>query len=278
VTSFEYLLAVVGAVTGAVVALLAARALLKHPPARLMRTNVRGAKVPAVLGFAVIAGALVGIGAIALADRRGPNVTAGEVCLATIVVIVLLGLGGAIDDLRGDEVARGFKGHLRAALHGRITGGLVKIVTGAAAGLVAGFLIAPPRIAFEIALIVALTANLANLLDRAPGRATKFTLAAALPLFLACRPTWGISSAPTWGAALASLPADLRERGMLGDAGANVLGGVVGLGLALTFAEAGRLIALGFLLGLNLASEQTSFSAVIERNRFLSWLDGLGRT
>jgi hypothetical protein len=116
-----------------------------------------------------------------------------------------------------------------------------------------------------------------NLLDRAPGRAAKFSAVVALPVFLVCRASWGIASAGLWAALAVCFPADLRERGMLGDAGANVLGGVLGLGLALTFAEAGRLIALGFLLGLNAASEKTSFSAVIDRNRVLRWIDRTGR-
>jgi UDP-N-acetylmuramyl pentapeptide phosphotransferase/UDP-N-acetylglucosamine-1-phosphate transferase len=276
-TAFEVLLAGCAAAAGFVVATFARRKVLGRPSDRLMRANLRGRTVPAVLGIPVAAGGVAGLAAVAIVDRRGDNVALQEVGLAVVVVIVVMGLAGLVDDLRGDETARGFKGHVTAALRGRLTGGAVKIVAGAGAGLIAGFLIAPGRIAIEIALIVALTANLVNLLDRAPGRAAKVSCVIALPVFLVCRPSWGISSAGLWAALLACLPSDLRERGMLGDAGANALGGVLGLGLALTFAEAGRLIVLGFLLGLNAASEKTSFSGVIDRNPFLRWLDGLGR-
>jgi UDP-N-acetylmuramyl pentapeptide phosphotransferase/UDP-N-acetylglucosamine-1-phosphate transferase len=277
VTAFEVLLAGSAAAAGVVVASIVRRRVLDRPSERLMRTNLRGRRVPAVLGIPVVIGGVAGLVAVAFVDRRGDNVVVGRVGLAVFSVIAVMALAGLVDDLRGDEAARGFKGHIAAALRGRLTGGAVKIFAGATAGLIAGFLIAPGRIAVEIALIVALTSNLINLLDRAPGRAAKVSAVVALPVFIVCRPSWGISSAGLWAALLACLPADLRERGMLGDTGANPVGGVLGLGLALTFAEAGRLIVLGFLLGLNAASEKTSFSGVIERNPFLKWLDGLGR-
>lgn len=277
-TPYEALLAAIGATAGALGAAGVKALVLRRPPRRLVRTNFRARAVPAVLGLAVIAGGVLGPPAAGLADRKGGNVLANVVTLGLLAIVVILGAAGVADDLRGDEAARGFKGHLGALRRGRLTGGVLKIVAGASAGLVAGFLIAPARIAFEIALLVALTANLVNLLDRAPGRAAKFSLALALPIFLVCRPSWGIATSGVWAALVVVLPSDLRERGMLGDAGANVVGGVVGLGLGLTFAEAGRLIAIGFLLGLNAASEKTSFSAVIDRTRPLRWLDRLGRS
>lgn len=277
-TPYEALLAAVGATAGASGAAVVRALVLRRPPTRLLRTNLRGRSVPAVLGLAVIAGGVLGPPAAALVDRKGGNLLGSGVALGILAIVAILGAAGVADDLRGDETARGFKGHLGALRRGRLTGGVLKIAAGATAGLVAGFLIAPARIAVEIALLVALTANLVNLLDRAPGRAGKFSLALGLPVFLACRPSWGIASAGMWAALLVVLPTDLRERGMLGDAGANVVGGVLGLGLGLMFAEAGRLIAIGFLLGLNAASEKTSFSAVIDRTTPLRWLDRLGRS
>ena len=76
--------------------------------------------------------------------------------------------------------------------------------------------------------------------------------------------------------ALAALPFDLREEGMLGDAGANALGAVVG-----TMVLAGPMwlvwAAAAVLLALQLASERVSFTRVIESNRVLRAADRLGR-
>ena len=64
---------------------------------------------------------------------------------------------------------------------------------------------------------------------------------------------------------------------MLGDAGANPLGAVLGLGLAVTFGFYLDLYAIVVLLALNLASERWSFSAFIARTPPLRWVDSLGR-
>jgi hypothetical protein len=79
------------------------------------------------------------------------------------------------------------------------------------------------------------------------------------------------------GAALGLVVPDLRERLMLGDAGANPLGGALGLGLVLTFSPGVRTIALVVLVALNLVSEVVSFSRVIDRVPPLRYLDGAGR-
>jgi hypothetical protein len=200
----------------------------------------------------------------------------GDVLLACLFVISVLAVGGLADDLFGDERAKGFRGHITAALQGRLTGGFLKIVAGGVAGLGAGFLVSSGRTAVEIALLVALSANLVNLLDRAPGRATKVSLAVALPLLLFGSAVWGAGSGGLWGATVAVLAFDLREKGMLGDSGANPLGGVLGLGLGLSLGEPGRLLALVVVTALNLASEKVSFSAVIDRTPVLRALDRAG--
>jgi len=79
------------------------------------------------------------------------------------------------------------------------------------------------------------------------------------------------------GAAAALLVPDLREELMLGDVGANVVGGVLGLGLVLVAAPEVRTIALVVVAALNLASEAVSFSRVIDRTPPLRALDRAGR-
>jgi hypothetical protein len=79
------------------------------------------------------------------------------------------------------------------------------------------------------------------------------------------------------GALSACLPLDLTEKAMLGDAGANPLGALLGVGLAVSLPAPGRWVAVVALLALNLVSERWSFSAVITTTPWLNRLDQMGR-
>lgn len=250
----------------------------QHPPT-LVRTNVRGIRVPAILGDALVGGALPGLLLLMMLQGR---LTRMAYTIAVLVVLIVMWAAGTWDDRRGDERPRGFRGHL-SALRGRsMTGGMLKIIAGLLAGLIAALFL-PDGGAGHLAhigetiLLVALSANLVNLLDRAPGRAAKMSLLVGLPLALFGAVHWAVAAAPVLGALVYCLGPDLRERAMLGDAGANPLGAVLGVGLAASLGEPGRLVAIGVLLVLNLASEKWSFSKAIEATPPLRWLDGLGR-
>ncbi|MFN2488991.1 MAG: hypothetical protein ABR529_04505 [Actinomycetota bacterium] len=259
-------------------ALLAARRMvpgaIAHAPASLWRVNVRGAPVPAVLGGPLAAGTAVGLSLVAAGAGRAP---ARRVAAVTGGLVLVTAVGGYVDDLRGDEPARGFRGHLGALASGRITGGVVKMAAGGLGGLAAGAALEGPRGAAGIGTIVALSANLVNLLDRAPGRAGKASALAATSLIMAGDRSWSGSGAVLLGAVMGCLPADLGERAMLGDAGADPLGAAVGLGLALATRGRSRGVAIGALGVLNAASERWSFSEVIARHAWLRRLDRLGR-
>jgi Glycosyl transferase family 2 len=160
---------------------------------------------------------------------------------------------GLADDLwSGQE--RGFRAHLRG---GRTTG-VLKLV-----GIPAIGLLATRRVSG--ALLVGLAANALNQLDTRPGRALKAYLAAAL-----------VVDAPL-GIAVLLLPYDLREMAMLGDAGSNALGALLGLKSVERFTGRGRWAAIGALAGLTLLGERTSIGAWIERTPGVSWVDRLGR-
>ncbi len=253
---------------------------LLHAPA-LARENYRGRTVFTAVGLFLVMAVLVveagrsGLGALGLGDSPGVNAARPLVLFAAFG----FGLLGFLDDMLGGE-DRGFRGHITALLHGRLTSGMVKLLGGAAVALV---LAAAPGFVtwqrlFADAVLIALCANLANLLDRAPGRVTKVSLLAYLPLaIVAGAGPVGVAVAPLMGAAIGVLPEDLRERVMLGDTGANVLGGVLGLVIVL---ECSRTTRNGVFIGLivaNLASEFVSFSRVIEAVPPLRWLDQLGR-
>ena len=251
----------------------------------LARVNYRKREVVAGLGLLLPIGLLAWAAPLAVAARVDP-LRAGRAGLLAPsgLAVVVAGLAfvvlGLVDDLIEDPGGRrGFKGHLRALVTGRLTGGGIKLLGGALAGLLAASMATPPdRPTWAVllgGLVVASAANTANLLDLRPGRCAKVFL----PLWVAgcvIDPGGGAWSAGLAGAALAALPFDLREEGMLGDAGANALGAVVG-----TLLLAGPMwlvwAAAVVLLALQLASERVSFSRVIEGNRVLRAADRLGR-
>jgi UDP-GlcNAc:undecaprenyl-phosphate GlcNAc-1-phosphate transferase len=251
----------------------------------LARVNYRQREVVAGLGLLLPIGLLAWAAPLAVAARVDPLRAARAGLLSPSgLAVVVAGLAflllGLVDDLIEDPGgSRGFRGHLRALATGRLTGGGIKLLGGALTGLLAASMATPPdRPAWAVVLgglVVASAANTANLLDLRPGRCAKVFL----PLWvLGCviDPGGGAWAAGLAGAALAALPFDLREEGMLGDAGANALGAVAG-----TLLLAGPMwlvwAAAVLLVALQLASERVSFSRVIDGNRVLRAADRLGR-
>jgi UDP-GlcNAc:undecaprenyl-phosphate/decaprenyl-phosphate GlcNAc-1-phosphate transferase len=257
--------------------ILASIRLETRVPRSLVRTNYRGRSVPAILGGPLAIGALVGLGCLNILAALGwadARVSAEGVAVA--VVIVIMWTAGSWDDYRGDERPRGFKGHVGAIGSGVLTGGIVKLLAGAVAGAVAGVLLTTGWAVLETALLVALSANLVNLFDRAPGRAGKVAVVIVVALLLFGHDLWALGAAAMIGALAACLPFDLKEKAMLGDAGANPVGAVLGLGMA-HLDRPVRLVCLAILVILNAASEIWSFSRAIESSRILTALDGIGR-
>jgi hypothetical protein len=160
---------------------------------------------------------------------------------------------GLVDDLRSGA-ERGFVAHLRS---GRTTG-VLKLLAIPAYGY------ARTR-SVSGAVLVGLAANALNQLDTRPGRALKAYLALAIPV-----------RAPV-GLAVLLAPYDLREMTMLGDAGSNALGALIGLRSVSRLTGPGRIAAIGTLAALTLLGERTSLGNLIERTRVLRDLDGWGR-
>ncbi|MGG5259771.1 hypothetical protein [Phycicoccus avicenniae] len=238
---------------------------------RWSRTNHAGDEVTLLEGPAAVLGATAG----ALAAGSPAGALAAGVS----------GALGALDDLAGDGSSKGLRGHLGAAARGEVTTGFVKVVGIGAAGLLAAALVdrdrgrAPsgtPVGTLVGGVVVAGSANLANLLDLRPGRALKATVLTGGLLALS-RGEGGATAAAAVGAAAGLLPPDLAGRAMLGDTGANALGALVGTALVERTGLRGRLVAAAVLTALTLASEKVSFTAVIESTPGLRALDAWGR-
>jgi UDP-GlcNAc:undecaprenyl-phosphate/decaprenyl-phosphate GlcNAc-1-phosphate transferase len=252
-------------------------------PKAWSRTNHRGEPVTLLEGPAVAAGAIAGVLVQRLASQRlasqrlGSRRLAGSASWRATAAIAVGGAGaaafGAYDDLAGSGDRRGFRGHLGALRHGEVTTGAVKLGGIGTAGIVSAALAggSPADMVINTGLVAG-GANLLNLFDLRPGRAVKVAVASGALIGAAGQD----SVAAPVAAALALLPEDLGEQAMLGDAGANALGAMLGASAA-GLSRPARIALLAGIAGLTAASEKVSFTKVIERTPALRWLDMLGR-
>ncbi len=164
---------------------------------------------------------------------------------------------GLADDLWSGE-ARGFRGHLRA----RRSTGVLKLV---GIPLVA---LAATR-SLRSAASVSLAANFLNQLDTRPGRALK--------AFLLGSTAVRGDALPYAAIAVLLAPYDLREMTMLGDAGSNALGAVLGFNSVMRSRGRRQWLAIGALATLTALGEKRSLGGLIEGTPLLRELDGFGR-
>lgn len=261
-----------------IAAVLLAAPVLRHLRGEgLVRANWRGAELPFPGGIAIVAAAVLALGLCAAFEQLADEwiVTTSGALAAYLLGVALLGL---IDDLLAGA-SRGWRGHGRAVLAGGFSTGALKAVGALALALFA--LSAPGYATGDYLLAVALlvlTTNLFNLLDLRPGRAWKALLLLGAGLTLGAwdvAPLWALG--PFAGAVLVVGLYDLREQTMLGDTGANLIGGLAGLWMVLTLDTTGQLIALAAVLALTVYGEFRSLSALIERTPLLRQIDSIGR-
>jgi UDP-N-acetylmuramyl pentapeptide phosphotransferase/UDP-N-acetylglucosamine-1-phosphate transferase len=251
------------------------------PTTKLLRRNHRGVPVPTGLGIAVLFGIAAGIGFVAFVHAVAPRApSAGFALLGSLGVLILgfgFGILGLYDDV-ADQPERGWRAHVPSLLHGRLTPGALKIVGGGTLAFIYGAL-GSSSFGWTVinALIVALMANLFNALDVRPGRAAKVYLVATVPLTILSQLLL-VPLAATLGAVAAFLAFDLRERAMLGDAGSNAIGAILGGSIIASDPPTWLLAGLlGLLVALTAVAEGPTLSAWIDRIGPLRAFDRAGR-
>jgi UDP-GlcNAc:undecaprenyl-phosphate/decaprenyl-phosphate GlcNAc-1-phosphate transferase len=260
-----------------------------------VKANYRDRVLPFPFGVLILLAALLALIPLTLLRvLASSDVFHAETSPIVIYALGVLALGLVDDTLgerpRGDSPQgerrlderpppRGWRGHGAALLRGELSTGALK-----AAGALGLALFALSRLDLSdgrwllaVAVLV-LATNAFNLLDLRPGRAIKAFVLLGLGLSIGAgspRQLWslGLFAAPALVAGLY----DVRERAMLGDTGANLLGALGGLWIVLSVSTTGQAVALALLLAMTIYGELRSISGSIERTPGLRHLDSFGR-
>ncbi|MHB1391767.1 MAG: UDP-N-acetylmuramyl pentapeptide phosphotransferase [Clostridia bacterium] len=237
--------------------------------------NYRGRAIPAIGGIVFVPILLVIILILLLKSSEGY-----QNHLRYLALVLSMGFVGVIDDLVGDIKIKGLVNHIKSTLRGKMTTGFLKALTGFLVSCIVSFGMTNSYIEFIVnVLIISLFANTLNLFDLRPGRAVKVFLAVSFILLTA-----------SMGRVVEAMPLiilnlavwlyiryDLKEKCMLGDTGANILGISLGYYSTLLLGFKAKLLILAFLVIMNVVSEKFSITEIINRSRLLSYLDNMGR-
>ncbi len=242
-----------------------------------VKANYRERKVAFPFGVLSIVAALVALAPLAVLDRL--EVTSVFYPGVGTVAVYVLGVAflGLVDDALGGE-PRGWRGHGRAARRGQLSTGALKAAGSLGLALYVADYLEPSTGRWLVASgVIVLATNAFNLLDLRPGRATKVFVLLGAGLTIGAtsvRQLWTLGLFV--GPALVAGVYDLRERAMLGDTGANMLGGLAGLWMVLTLSTLGQEIALALLVVVTVYGELRPISALVEKVPLLRGLDSWG--
>lgn len=246
---------------------------LKH---QLVENNYRGMTIPVGMGIIIPIAFLLFFPFKPYFLSTG---TGQQTYTAYLLVSLVLGMTGFIDDHFGDKGVKGIKGHIKKlVIDYKVSTGILKVIV----ALALGFYISSWYLDrhFEVAmgtLAFAVWVNVLNLLDVRPGRAIKGFWSAAFPLLLMHGGSTGSPEIFLLAITLVLFDTDRKERGMLGDAGANALGGIIGTWIVQWATSLEMALYISFGLLITLYSERYSISRWIEMHPLAKRLDQWGR-
>jgi UDP-GlcNAc:undecaprenyl-phosphate GlcNAc-1-phosphate transferase len=249
----------------------------------LARENFRGRRVAFPAGAVIAACSLVALAPLAILDDRADLDLLDPDLRRWAVYVLGVALLGLIDDALGrgtdGDSPRGWRGHASAIAAGRFSTGAIKAVGALALAAYATSGLGRQDLDYvaDLALLL-LTTNLFNLLDLRPGRVEKVFVALLAGLCVGALTVEPVELLGVFiGPVLVVAAFTLRERAMLGDTGANLVGALAGVSLLVTLGETGRYVALGVVVALTVYGEFRSISRTIEGVPLLRSLDSLGR-
>lgn len=247
--------------------------------AGFVRPNYRGELIPLGMGivFYISLAIVIGIGKVV--DLFNQEV---YIFLFSAAVMAIFGL---IDDIFGSRTDTGLVGHfMTLIIKGQATTGALKAMAGVFCAVLVSVELIPVNGAFNIVpfmvniLVISLSINAVNLLDLRPGRAGKGFLIISLFLLIAGVENPGVTYlAVILGSIAAFMPFDLSSRVMMGDAGSNTLGFILGFTAVFLTEWPYKSVYLIFLVFLHLLTEKYSLTRIIEKNKFLNYIDMIGR-
>jgi len=195
-----------------------------------------------------------------------------------LTAITSMSFLGFVDDVLGRRDTLGLRGHFSYLLVKKelTTGGLKALGGGIVALYISLFYSRGIGELVVNVLVIALFTNAMNLFDLRPGRCIKAFLFTFLVLAFFVSADY-LLFLPILGAVLGYFIYDLKGQVMMGDAGSNVLGITLGLFVVYGAELPVKIVILAFLVALHLLTERFSLTSIIEKNRFLRFLDELGR-
>ncbi len=198
--------------------------------------------------------------------------------LIFVLMIPLLTFTGLFDDILGDSSTKGLLGHTFALRKGEFSTGFLKALLAGVLGLLLAWANYKNLLIMIIDIFLfSLSVNTINLLDLRPSRAIKgfgllLIIIATIAHFIKLH-----FILPTIIVLLLYIRGELDEVYMLGDTGANLLGGILGFYGVMVLHPIAKGILLILLFSMHLLSEFVSISKLIERTPWLYRLDMLGR-
>nr|WP_293426087.1 glycosyl transferase [Peptostreptococcus sp.] len=241
----------------------------------MIRENYRGDMIPVGLGLVFIPSLV--INSIILIYS---NIVPEKIIMIYMLLFASIAMSfvGIIDDSLGNRGVTGLIGHFKALFKGSLTTGAFKALLGGFVGLTLAVTLSKsiPNI-IVATLVVALSTNMMNLFDLRPGRAIKAYVILAIIIFLASAKFNREVMMLIVPAVLAYFYFDLRALTMMGDAGSNVLGVSIGVFIVSSFDLPVQLVSLVLLVAIHVLTEKFSLTKIIENNKFLNYVDKLGR-